>query len=130
MPKTPQNLGAWYAVISDISDHSDLPSTHINMRVTSPVAALPEITYITGLSVITTDSDGLDHSIVIQVTDPHSLESSCPVGMSPCLANGSLTVEIDGEESLLAPGTVEVGPGVAISAVNLPGACRSFGFEK
>ncbi|CAN0226317.1 unnamed protein product, partial [Ectocarpus sp. 6 AP-2014] len=25
---------------------------------------------------------------------------------------------------------VTLGPGVAISAVNLPGACRTFGFEK
>ena len=99
------------------------------MRVTSPVAELPEITYITGLSILTTDTDGLDHSIVIQVTNPQSLESSCPVGMSPCLADGALTVEIDGEETLLAPGTVDVGSGVAVSTVNLPGACRSFGFE-
>eukprot|EP00903_Cladosiphon_okamuranus_P010586 g10010.t1 len=122
--------GAWYAVVSDVPDQADQPSTHINMRVTSPVASLPEITYITGLSVITTDADGLDHSIVIEVTDPHSLESSCPVGLSPCLADGALTVEIDGKETLLAPGTVQVGSGVAVSAVNLPGACRSFGFKK
>eukprot|EP00752_Nemacystus_decipiens_P008177 g7313.t1 len=122
--------GAWYSVVSDISDDAERPSTHINMRVTSPVAELPEITYITGLSIITTDDDGLEHSIVIQVTEPHSLDSSCPEGASPCLADGALTVEIDGEETLLAPDAVEVGSGVAVSAVNLPGACRSFGFEK
>eukprot|EP00903_Cladosiphon_okamuranus_P010581 g10005.t1 len=121
--------GAWYSVISDVSHQPELPSTQINMRVTSPIASLPQIAYITGLSVLTTDADGLDHSIVIRVTDPHSLESSCPVGMSPCLADGALTVEIDGEEALRAPGTVQVGSGVAVSAVNLPGACRSFGFE-
>ena len=50
--------GEWYALISD------LPSVHINMRVTAPVPSLPEITYITGLSVLTTGIDGLQHSIV------------------------------------------------------------------
>lgn len=112
-----------------MSDHSDRPSAHINMRVTSPFAARPEVTHITGLSVITTDADGSDHSIVIRVTDPLNSESSCPVGVSPCLANGALTVEIDCEEALLAPGTVEVAAGVAVSAVNLPGACRSSDFN-
>jgi len=84
----------------------------------------------TGLSVLTTDADNYDHSIVIEVKDPHSLKSSCPTGVSPCLADGSLRVALDGEEALLAPGTVLLGKDVQISAVNLPGACRSFGFEK
>ena len=114
----------WYAVVSD------LPSVHLNMRITSPVPSLPNITYITGVSIITRDADGLDHSIVISVVDPHNLDSSCPIGMSPCLADGSLRVVIDGEEAFLVPGQVSVAPGVAIAAVNLPGACRSFGFEK
>eukprot|EP00903_Cladosiphon_okamuranus_P005336 g5334.t1 len=39
-------------------------------------------------------------------------------------------VKLDGQESLISPGEVILGPGVAVSAVNLPGACRSFGFEK
>ena len=84
----------------------------------------------TGLSVLTTDADDFDHSIVIEVKDPHSLESSCPAGVSPCLADGSLRVVLDGEEALNAPGTVVLGEEVQVSAVNLPGACRSFGFEK
>eukprot|EP00752_Nemacystus_decipiens_P018442 g16533.t1 len=115
---------AWYAVLDDG------PPLQINMRVTSPVPDLPEITYITGISVMTTGEDGLQHTIIIQVTDPYSLDSACPMGVSPCLADGALTVEIDGEESLLAPGAVSLAPDVAISAVNLPGGCRSFGFEK
>lgn len=90
---------------------------------------MPEITYITGLSVLTTDAEGAQHDIVINVKDPHSLESSCPEGVSPCLADGSLSVYLDGKEELLAPGTVSVGRQVAVSAVNLPGECRSFGFE-
>ncbi|CAN0133726.1 unnamed protein product [Ectocarpus fasciculatus] len=110
--------GGWYSVFSD------MPHIHLNMRVTSPVPSVPEITYITGLGITTTDTDGLDHTIVITVTDPHSLDSACPVGVSPCLADGALTVQLDGKDALLAPGEVLLGPQVAISAVNLPGACR------
>ncbi|CAM9616834.1 unnamed protein product [Ectocarpus sp. 12 AP-2014] len=116
--------GGWYSVLSD------MPRIHLNMRVTSPVPSVPEITYITGLGIATTDADGLDHTIVITVTDPHSLDSACPVGVSPCLADGALTVQLDGKDALLAPGEVLLGPQVAISTVNLPGACRSFGFEE
>eukprot|EP00752_Nemacystus_decipiens_P004376 g3999.t1 len=116
--------GEWYCLISDS------PSIHLNMRVTTPVPSLPEITYITGLSFITTDTDGLDHSVVIAVANPHSLQSACPAGVSPCLADGALEVFIDGSEGLLQPGSVSVGPGVSVSGVNLPGGCRSFGFDK
>jgi len=103
---------------------------HLNMRVTAPVPNLTQITYITGLSLMTSDDEGVDHTIEISVTDPHNLESSCPDGVSPCLAEGALSVTLDGQKSLVSPGKVTLGPGVAISAVNLPGACRSFGFEK
>eukprot|EP00903_Cladosiphon_okamuranus_P021626 g19884.t1 len=106
------------------------PSMHLDMRVTAPVPSLPVITYITGLSIITKDVEGLDHTIEISVKNPHSLDSSCPAGVLPCLAHGALSVKLDDQESLLSPGEVTLGPGVAISAVNLPGACRSFGFEK
>ena len=116
--------GAWYAILSA------LPSVHLNMRVTSPIPSVPEITYITGIAINTTDAAGVAHTIVISVTDPHNLDSTCPVGVSPCLAQGSLTVELDGGVALLAPGEHVLGPNVAVSAVNLPGACRSFGFEK
>ena len=85
---------------------------------------LPEITYITGMSITTTGVDGDQHTIVIQVNDPHTLDSACPVGVAPCLAEGALSVEVDGEEALLAPGVVWLAPDVAVSAVNLPGACR------
>ncbi|CAM9484782.1 unnamed protein product, partial [Hapterophycus canaliculatus] len=116
--------GERYSLIADAN-------MHINMRVTSPVLDLPEITYITaGLSVLTTDADGLDHSIVIEVKDPHSLVSFCPAEVTPCLADGSLSVVLDGAESLLAPGSVSLSTNVRVSAANLPGACRSFGFEK
>lgn len=112
--------GQWYAVVSDT------PDLQVNMRVTSPVPAEPEITYITGLGIKTIDTEGSDHTIVITVTDPHSLDSACPVDGSTCLADGALNVELDGEVTLVSPGEVELGPNVAISAVNLPGACRYF----
>ncbi|CAN0178112.1 unnamed protein product [Ectocarpus sp. 6 AP-2014] len=116
--------GAWYCLVNDG------PSMHLNMRVTAPVPAVPQITYITGLSVITTDVQGVDHIIEITVSDPHNMDTSCLEGFSPCLADGALTIKLDGQESLTSPGEVILGPGVAISAINLPGACRSFGFEK
>ncbi|CAN0044628.1 unnamed protein product [Ectocarpus fasciculatus] len=116
--------GAYYALISDF------PNFHMNMRVTSPVASLPEITYITGLSLLTTDSDGQIHSIVIEAKNPHDIESSCPAGVSPCLADGSLRVMLDGKEELSAPGSVALADDVIVTAANLPGECRSFGFEK
>ena len=116
--------GAWYAILSD------LPYMHLNMRVTSPVPSVPEITYITAVSIITTDADGRDHTIVISVKNPHSMESWCPAGLPSCLADGALHVVVDGKEVLVAPGEVTAAPGIAMAAVNLPGACRSFGFER
>jgi len=115
--------GQWYCLLEDG------PSLHLNMRVSTPVPSVPEITYITGLAIVTTDDEGIEHTIDISVTNPHSMESACPVGVSPCLAEGALTVKIDDVESMSSPGEVTLGPGVAISAVNLPGACRSFGYE-
>lgn len=115
--------GAWYALISD------LPSIHINMRVTSPVPHLPQITYITGLAVLAQDRDGYWHSVVITVKDPHTLESSCPAGSS-CLAEGALSVLLDGEENLAAPGKVYVTQDIVVTTANLPGECRTFGFEQ
>lgn len=115
--------GGWYSLVSDPL------SMHLNMRVTAPIPSLPVITYITGLSLLTKDDDGVDHTIVITVKDPHSLESVCPENVQPCLADGSLNVVIDGDEVLIAPGTVKFGPGMQVTAVNIPGECRSFGYE-
>lgn len=52
--------GEWYALIADANIHA-------NMRVSAPVHSLPEITYITGLSVMAADAEGVDRSIVISV---------------------------------------------------------------
>ena len=114
----------WYALISD------LPAMHLNMRVTAPVPSLPEVTYITGLSLMATDAGGISHSVVISVKEPHRLETACPKDATTCLADGALSVVIDGKENLGLPGTVVVAAGMHVSAVNIPGECRSFGFEK
>eukprot|EP00904_Undaria_pinnatifida_P007892 jgi/Undpi1/4232/HiC_scaffold_16.g07598.m1 len=37
---------------------------------------------------------------------------------------------LDGDEVLFAPGTASLAPGVEVTAANLPGECRSFGFEQ
>lgn len=104
--------------------------TYLRQRVSSPVPEFPVITYITGLTVLALDSDGIAHSIVIEVKDPHTIESSCPPEIYPCLADGSLSVVLDGVEALFAPGSITLGEELSISAVNIPGECRSFGFEK
>ena len=116
--------GAWYAVLSDPR------SMHVNMRVTSPMPSLQQITYITGISLLTKDDEGVEHTVVIAVKEPNSLDSACPKNVYPCLADGALEVVIDGNEELISPGEVSVGPGVQVTAVNIPGECRSFGFEK
>ncbi|CAN0226254.1 unnamed protein product, partial [Ectocarpus sp. 6 AP-2014] len=70
------NDGAWYCLVEDG------PSMRLNMRVTAPVPSLPQITYITGVSLITTDVQGVDHTIEISVNSPHNLEATCPVRAS------------------------------------------------
>lgn len=67
--------------------------------------------------------------MVMYVENPHSLDSECPAGVSPCLANGALTILLDDEE-VTTPGESLLGSGVSFGAVNLPGECRPFGFEK
>lgn len=64
------------------------------------------------------------------VSNPHSVESACSIGMSSCLADGALHVVANGEEIMIEPEEVTLAPGVASAAVNLPEECRSFGFEK
>jgi len=64
--------GAWYNLISDTL------SMNVNMRVSSPLPDLPEITYITGLSVLATDTDGERHSIEVTVKVPALPRKCCP----------------------------------------------------
>ena len=114
---------SWYALLSAWG------TDHINMRVTAPLAALPGVTYITGISVQTDDEDGVGHSIVIFVTDPNVLDTSCPADAQPCIGDGALTVLLDGV-SVTSPGMKDLGSGVSFIAANIPGECRPFGFER
>ena len=100
--------GTWYVLISDP------PSLRVNIRVTAPVPSLMETTYITGFVLLTTDDVGLDHIIVVTAKNPHGVETTCSMGVSPCLADGSLTVLLDGKEALAAPGTVSLASGIKI----------------
>ena len=76
---------------------------HLNMRIPSHVASVPEITYKTGLLIVTMDDGGLEQEIAMLVINPQSMKSSCHVGSQPSLADGVLDVAVDGEEVQLAP---------------------------
>lgn len=84
---------------------------------------------ITGFAVVVPDVNDKEHTMVITVEDPHQLDAECPAGTSPCLGNGALEILLDGER-IVSPSEVYLGPGVSFGAVNLPGQCRPFGFEK
>ena len=99
------------------------------MRVTAPIADVPGVTYITGISVQSEDDDGVGHSIVIFVTDPNILDTSCPAGGGACIGDGALTVLLD-DVRVSSPGQKDLGPGVSFAAANIPGECRPFGFER
>lgn len=51
--------GAWYCLIAD-------GQININMRVTSPVVDLPEITYITGMDTETFTLERAHHSLALR----------------------------------------------------------------
>ena len=95
----------------------------------SPVLSVPEITYTTRTCVTVTDADGLDLTSVTFVNDQHSLKSSSRVGMPLCLADGDVYLVVDGKYVFLARGDVMLTPHLAIAAVNLLRASRSYGFE-
>lgn len=116
--------GGWYCLIRD-----DLADIHVNVRLTAPLPdEFPDRQLITGVSVM---SEG--HSLVIQVKNPYAVDpfDGCPDETSPCLANGALRVEVDGNEGngqLLGVTRDEhVVEGMDISASNLPVECRQFG---
>ena len=81
--------GAWYATL-----HDELFS--VNMRVTAPIADLDKITYITGLGVSITDASSVVRTVVLTVDSPLEMQSECPNVGEACLADGALTVELDG----------------------------------
>lgn len=85
--------GEWYALLHDTG-------VSINMRITAPIADVPEVTYITGLGLSLVGSDGELHTLEIVIEDPLDLEPDCPrSNEKPCLADGALTVLVDGIET-------------------------------
>ncbi|CAM9792957.1 unnamed protein product [Choristocarpus tenellus] len=112
---------SWYALVHD-------KRVSLNMRVTAPVPGVDLITYITGIGMVLTGNDGENHTVVITVENPENLQPKCPKEEVPCIADGALSVIVDGDKARL--GKVSLGGGVSIVAVNLPGECRPFGFER
>lgn len=90
----------------------------LNARVTAPLPEeFPTRQLLSGVSLITPDG----HSLVIEVKNPYSRS---------CLAEGSLRILVDGQESesLETPGEDIILPGgVVVSSANLPVVCRPFG---
>ena len=92
--------GAWYSILHD-------ESFYVNMRVTAPIPGLEDITYITGLAISIISDNRERHTIVLTVDNPLEMQSECPDMGLTCLADGALTVELDGVR-LAHPGEVRV----------------------
>ena len=117
--------GGWYALVRD--DEDDL---QINVRATAPLPNdFPDRQFITGMAVL---SQG--HSLVVEVKEPYSVDTpGCSKDVFPCLADGGLSVSIDGElvEFLTGPANdVHLPGGIEVSSSNLPLECREFGGRK
>lgn len=91
--------GAWYSLLSDG------PCLRVNMRITVPLPDTPSISYITGVGVTLCDNVGDTHSIELTVQDPHNLATVCPDARMPCVADGAVSLVLDGE-SVTTPGQV------------------------
>ncbi|CAN0285148.1 unnamed protein product [Ascophyllum nodosum] len=117
--------GGWYALVND--DEDDL---QINVRTTAPLPNdFPDRQFITGVAIL---SQG--HSLVVEVKEPYTVDThGCSNDVSPCLADGGLTVSVDGElvDHLTGPTNDVHLPGdIEVSSSNLPPACREFGGRK
>lgn len=117
--------GGWYALVADKED--DL---QINVRTTAPSPIdFPDRQFITGVAIL---SHG--HSLIVEVEDPYTTETpGCSGDVSPCLADGGLSVSVDGElvDYLNGPTNTAHLPGdIELSSSNLPLECREFGGRK
>ena len=83
----------WYALVHD----RDIA---INMHITAPVPGVEEITYITGLGLSLMGADSIMHTVEIIIDNPHDLNPACDESNgAPCLADGALTIAVDGEHA-------------------------------
>ncbi|CAN0428673.1 unnamed protein product [Ectocarpus sp. 12 AP-2014] len=109
----------WYCLLAD-------PTFQLKVRVTSPLPEeFPTRQLLSCVSLVTPDV----HSLVIEVKNPYSIATKGCSSRS-CLAEGSLCLLVDGQESesLQTPGEDIVLPGgVMVSSANLPVECRPFG---
>ena len=117
--------GGRYIIIRDVD--ADL---HVNVRLTAPLPEeFPDRQLITGLGIVSKM-----HSLTLEVKNPYDIDTNgCPLGRSPCLANGGLRAVVDGKEvdDLLRFSRDEyVVDGITVSASNLPAECRQFGGDK
>ena len=114
--------GGWYAILHDAS-------FYVNMRVTAPVPGLDDITYITGLGVSVLDANRQRHTLVMTVDNPLELYSECPDIGQACLADGAMTVELDGER-LTQPGEVGVQYDMCLHATLQQHCSMNIGYTK
>ena len=109
----------WYAAISD-------PMVPVNLRMETLTKSDNE-QYWLGASVQHFGEDGqLLHSALLETVDPTTHTVSCEsVGATaPCVANGAMTVDIDGERKS-APGLYDLGEGYSVAVANLPTECKA-----
>lgn len=114
--------GSWYCLLK--AEELDL---HINVRLTAPLPnEFPDRQLITAVSV---QSEG--NSLVLEVKNPDTtVTNGCPVGISPCLADGGLRITSNGRENakLVRPTIdAQLDGSIMLSASNLPAECRQFG---
>lgn len=84
--------GNWYALVHDGVEKQ------IAVRLTSPLPEeFPDRQLVTGVSLVSTGG----HSLIIEADNPYTTETAgCPPDMMvPCLAEGSLRITVDGEQT-------------------------------
>ena len=117
--------GGWYALVKD--DKDDL---QINVRTTAPLPTdFPDRQFIADVAVL---SRG--HSFVVEVKEPYTVDTQgCSNGVSPCLADGGLSISVDGELVDFLSGRINdahLPGGIEVSSSNLPQECHEFGGRK
>jgi len=77
--------------------------------------------YVTSLGLSVDKKTGGSHTVLISVADENQVFPGCPPG-SPCLGDGSLRIEIDGQ-TFLEPGDLKISDDLRIVTYNTWSAC-------